>query len=258
MDPSGLPRDGSWLVKPLDSGGGLGIFPLLGGHPLPGWPSYYQERIDGPSFSALLLGHRAGATLLGVTRQWIGRPGSPFAYRGSVGPWPLPLDALRRCQALGQALTESFGLIGLFGVDFILRDDQPMPVEVNPRYTASTELLELALGRAFLADHRAACDPNCSDPDPPAPPSRTPRADLIGKAILFADSPCIIPDMIPLPPGGGDWFDVPHVADLPGPGSRFRPGDPVLTVFATGPTSAVVRVRLESELARWKKILHKA
>ena len=58
-DPQGLPRDGSWLVKPL-------AFRRRPRHPAadgraidqPSVPCYFQERIDGPSFSALYIGER--------------------------------------------------------------------------------------------------------------------------------------------------------------------------------------------------------
>ncbi|HEX8200442.1 MAG TPA: ATP-grasp domain-containing protein, partial [Isosphaeraceae bacterium] len=148
--PAGLPRDGSWLVKPLASAGGRRIRPLTpdgGGSdpPLPSRPVYYQERIVGVDLAAIFLGASAGARLLGVTRQWIGRPGAEFGYRGSLGPYPLSDLERARVAALGDALAAAFGLIGLFGVDLVLRDGFPWPVEVNPRYTASVEVLERAL-----------------------------------------------------------------------------------------------------------------
>jgi predicted ATP-grasp superfamily ATP-dependent carboligase len=89
MGPRGLPRDGSWLVKPLASAGGRLIRPLFSASSPPPRPAYYQERIEGTSLSAIFLGRGRGAGLLGVTRQLIGRPGAVFAYRGSIGPYPL-------------------------------------------------------------------------------------------------------------------------------------------------------------------------
>ena len=91
---------------------------------------------------------------------------------------------------MGATLAASFGLIGLFGVDLILRDDVPWPVEVNPRYTASVEVLELALGRSLLADHARACD---AEPTGPvmAPVALRPR--FVGKLIVFAPTRCRFP-----------------------------------------------------------------
>ena len=47
-------------------------------------------------------------------------------------------------QQLGLDLARGCGLRGLFGVDFVLSEGVPWPVEINPRYTASVEVLEYA------------------------------------------------------------------------------------------------------------------
>ena len=125
----------------------------------PAWPCFYQERIDGLSLSALFIGGSVKPTFAGVTRQLIGRPGADFAYVGSLGPWPVTPAEATRIRTLGAVLATSFGLRGLFGVDFILSDGHPWPVEINPRYTASVEVLELALGASLLAAHRSVFDP---------------------------------------------------------------------------------------------------
>ena len=52
-------------------------------------------------------------------------------------------------------MSKAAGLRGLFGVDFVLRDGIPWPVEVNPRYTASVEVLEFAAGIRALTLHRS-------------------------------------------------------------------------------------------------------
>ena len=169
LSPAGLPRDGSWLVKPLASAGGRGVRPLVSGSRPARVPSYYQERIAGPSLAALFIGHRSGARLCGVTRQRVGRGGARFAYRGSLGPWPVSDRESARIGLLGDFLAASYRLVGLFGIDFILSDGQPWPVEINPRYTASVEVLELALRRSLLAEHRRACE---AESDRPSPPGR--------------------------------------------------------------------------------------
>ena len=134
----GLPRDGTWLVKPLRSAGGRGIEPLTTENDRD-WPScYFQERISGPSFSALFIGEHSGARLIGVTRQLIGIAGSPFAYRGNIGPVSIAEDLAAKLRGLGDALSSAFALAGWFGVDYILRDSNPWPVEINPRLSRVT------------------------------------------------------------------------------------------------------------------------
>ena len=78
-------------------------------------------------------------------------------YAGSLGP--LPLDPRRHASLtrIGEVLAREFDLRGLFGVDFIDDGAEPWPIEVNPRYTASIEVLERALSFSAVGWHVAAC-----------------------------------------------------------------------------------------------------
>src|SRR6266542_4829427 len=148
-----------WVVKPRASAAGLGIH-FWKGRALPSRRarlSYFQEFIPGTSCAALFLGDREGARLLGVTRQLVGESwlgAAPFRYCGSIGPLDVPAGTRAILEAIGRELTAASGLRGLFGVDFVLRDCIPWPVEVNPRYTASVEVLEYATGLRAVALHR--------------------------------------------------------------------------------------------------------
>jgi predicted ATP-grasp superfamily ATP-dependent carboligase len=260
-DASRLPRDGSWLVKPLASAGGQGIAPLGRSHDrATSRPCYYQQRIDGPSLAAVFLAARDGqtnessATLVGVTRQWIGRPGCPFAYAGSLGPWPIAPGVRPRIAALGRTLAAAFRLSGLFGVDLILRDGEPWTVEVNPRYTASVEVLELALRRPLLAEHALACDADLdSEKLLIAPPSPCSRA--VGKLILFAPAPCRFPNLREHHVTTDGPFTIPRLADLPDPDTPFEAGAPVLTLFAHGASVAACQWKLRHRVGRWERRL---
>jgi len=251
-DAHGLPRDGSWLVKPLASAGGRGITPLGNDHAgLVEFRSYYQERIAGVSLAAVFIasGGRAKAELIGVTRQWIGRHGCPFAYAGSLGPRPISPGVRARIAKVGEVLASAFGLIGLFGVDLILRDGLPWPVEVNPRYTASVEVLELALGRPLLAEHARACDPQAVVVAAVAPVAPRPRA--VGKLIVFAPARCRFPRVSERYGTVEEPFATPVAGDIPDPGATFEPGDPVLTLIVHGSTVAACRARLKRRRSRW-------
>ena len=226
--------------------GGAAIEPLGPLTEPPRRPSYYQRRIEGPSLAAIYLGDRSSARLGGVTLQEVGRPGAPFAYAGSLGPWPLAPIILGRLEALGTTLAAAFGLAGLFGVDFILRDGQPWPVEVNPRYTASVEVLELALGRTLLADHARGFSIVDSrnrglgrGEATSGSESSTQRArsgSRTASAVPLFRSPSRFP----------------RLGDVPCPGTSFLPGTPVLTVFAHGSSLEACRRRLERKTASWE------
>jgi predicted ATP-grasp superfamily ATP-dependent carboligase len=255
-DPTGLPRDGSWLRKPLASAGGLGIEPLgpgPTGEPGPGGPWYYQQRIDGRPLSAVFVGTGTGASLAGVTLQRLGRPGAPFAYRGNVGPWPLGAEAAARVVAVGDVLAARFGLVGLFGVDFQWPGDgRPWVVEVNPRYTAGVEVLELALGRSLLSDHVAACDGR--PPGASTSPGPARRVRHVAREVVFTDTELTFD--VALRPGQiAAWvslYRAPRVGDVPMPGTRVAAGDPVLTVFAEGEGPDDALRRLDRRRLAWE------
>ena len=241
-----LPRDGSWLRKPLASAGGVGVRRLLPGVD-GGGPAYFQRRVEGVGLSAVYVASAAGVWLAGLTRPLTGVAGSEYAYRGSVGPWPVGAEVAGAVEAVGRVVAERFALIGLFGVDLVVdRDGRPRVVEVNPRYTGSVEVLELAYHRDLLTDHRLACEGGrvrsmvslCRH--------------FVAKEVLYARSDVLVRDLpFPWPPALDDLFRVPRAADVPHSGERIAAGEPVLTLFGTGPTPTEARRRLAGRRRVW-------
>ena len=108
----------SWLVKPLASAGGRGSAPCWAG-PATRARTIIQERLRGPAVGRPLRGGAGGARSgSAVTASRWGVPGSPFAYRGSLGPWPIDPHEAGRIERPACPLAGSFGLGGLFGVRY--------------------------------------------------------------------------------------------------------------------------------------------
>lgn len=245
LAPPDEARAGRWLVKRLASAGGAGIAFHAGREPAPPRKRvYYQEYIDGEAAAAIYLGDGRWAYLLGATRQLVGESwlhAAPFHYCGSLGPLPLDEPLRQRLEVLGHVLVEGSGLRGLFGVDFVLRDEVPWPVEVNPRYCASVEVLEYAGNFSALALHWSVFDPEATAPLPRLPLS---GAGRVGKAILFAREPLTFP-------ADGPWqaslrqsdpvHDLPSFADIPPAGQTIAQGAPILTLFARADSLAACR-----------------
>lgn len=235
LDPDAIPRDGSWLAKPIRSASGRGIRRWRGEGPTRG--HYFQRRLDGQAGSALYRvdpGDPTRSKFLGATYQLL----DGFRYVGSVGPWRMGGPLADRVARLGELVAREYRPVGLFGIDFIERDGVPWPVEVNPRYTASVEVLELSHGRSsWVDDHWDSI------------PTR-----LIGKRIVPAVRDCRFPDVDRFAWVPPDPWEVPDAADLPHPGERFHAGEPVLTVLAAGDSidsvRDVLRMRHEDWLAR--------
>ncbi|HYH66352.1 MAG TPA: ATP-grasp domain-containing protein [Urbifossiella sp.] len=245
------PGPGRWLWKPRAGVGGYGIF-FHTAVDLPTKPSayYLQDFRDGSPMSAVFV---AGETthLLGVTEQLVGEPwlhAPRFGWCGNVGPVELPAETVDALARFGAALAWAGGLVGVFGVDFILdADDVAWPVELNPRYTGSVEVIEHATGRAVMLDHAAAFGAARGV----WAIRRNPRCPVVAKAVYYA------PRRFTFPAAGpwDDWerpfdaWNLPAFADVPAAGSAIEPGWPVFTLFEGGSSPVAVRARLQSRAA---------
>jgi predicted ATP-grasp superfamily ATP-dependent carboligase len=213
-----------WLLKPRRSGGGHGTRAWSRGQPVPRG-AYLQEWIAGPPGSIIFVADGRRAVTLGLTRQLVGHRafGSQgFRYCGSLLAARKTALFVRqgelhaRAVALADAVTAGFGLRGLNGIDFIARNGVPYPIEVNPRYSASMELVERATGLSLFRAHLDACAGTL--PEAPEPSVR-----VCGKAIVFARHDVLVGDP-------ARWKA--EIADVPHPGERIAAGRPICTVFA--------------------------
>lgn len=218
---------GSWLLKPRRSGGGHGTRVWLRGEPVP-VTHYLQERITGTPGSVVFAADGKRALALGLSRQMVGdgRLGAHgFRYCGSLlgaagALFARGAELLEAAQAVVSGLTAEFGLLGLNGMDFIAQSGSLYPIEINPRYSASMELVERAHGLSMFETHLRACAGTL----PIVPP---PSAGVEGKAIVFARRDVTMGDT-------GRWIDRDWFADIPRSGERIQRGHPILTVFAKG------------------------
>jgi len=251
-DGATLPRDGSWLRKPLASAAGLGVRAWLG-EADDGRPAYFQRRLPGISCGAVFVGAAGRAWLWGVTEQKIGPAHGaprPFQYAGSHGPRTLD-DAERAAwQAIGSSLARAFPLRGLFGVDAMVDPAsgpvRVVPVEINPRYTASIEVLERTTvwNAVTLQCHSCVSDLLPGDagfPEPRVVPDSSlgfataaqPLARTCSKTIVYATKSLRIDDdfhawvLAQNAPAPG-W---PRVADIPPRGETIEAGHPVVTLL---------------------------
>jgi predicted ATP-grasp superfamily ATP-dependent carboligase len=109
-------------------------------------------------------------------------------------------------------------LSGLFGVDLILDSRGRMHVlEINPRYTAAMELLELAHGHALLGENIEALK-TMADSVPTL---------IHGKAIVYARETVRVDDLYA-------WFNAASIADVPQIGEVIPQGRPICTLLARG------------------------
>lgn len=248
--PDGLPRDGSWLTKTCRGAGGSGVsvlaadpVPIAGPLRGPGG-IVYQRRVDGMPCCAVYVAAAGAATLLGFARQLVGEQwlgAREFQYCGSIGPWPIDEATHATVTKIGSVLAKRFALVGLFGVDVMLDGRHVWMIEVNPRYTASVEVLERATSVHAIAAHAAAA----ADGELSIAAAHD-DGRCHGKAILFAKCEIVIDESlnswIRERASSGQW---PALADLPPPGTTIERCQPILTLFADGTTPDDVETSLK-------------
>jgi predicted ATP-grasp superfamily ATP-dependent carboligase len=241
VNDSNDPND--FLLKPLSSGGGQRVRLWQVGTRVPeGF--YLQQRVRGTPASIVFLAAGGRAATLGVSRQIVGDAAfgvSGYRYAGNIlvlpGSGGLGDDSTLRvnASALAESLAAEFDLVGVNGVDFIACGETPVAIEINPRWSASLELVERAIGRSMFEAHVEACVSRVL----PADSFDSSRVGTVGKAIVFARTTSIVND-------NRSWLEDPDVRDVPRVGEVIRAGHPVCTVFARAETaSACYRALVE-------------
>jgi uncharacterized protein len=259
LSPSPTGREGTrskgmWLRKPIRSGGGHGI--TFWREQVPLGPDYVlQEYIPGVSCSASFVANGRECVVVGVTEQIIGRHefgANDFRYCGNVLPLPAAREAstgakiLNQVQQIAALLTREFGLVGVNGFDFVLDGTRVVLLEVNPRYSASMELIERAYDLPMFDLHaRAVLNGELPEFDLAAKLGNGP---FYGKSILFAEQETIAPDT-------QRWL-ARGIRDVPYPGEQIAQGGPVCTVLATGAPRGDCFAALASEATALKREIY--
>jgi predicted ATP-grasp superfamily ATP-dependent carboligase len=239
-----------WLMKPRASGGGhaIVVWQARGTARLPR-SAYLQERITGVPGSLVFAANGLEAVLLGFSRLLVGEHAfgaRRFRYCGNIlaaaddPQFTNEAALLARGAEVASAATEAFRLVGVNGVDFIASRGRPYVVEVNPRYTASMELVERAYGLSVFETHARACAGRLPAFD--FAQARAASAGAIGKAVVYARRDTTVGDT-------RAWLADDSVRDIPTPGEAIGRGQPVCTVFARGRNAAACHQALVARAA---------
>ena len=230
--------ESGWLSKPIRSGGGIAI--ESASKAKSSQDRYLQRFVDGTPASALFLAGEndsARSLLLGATEQligesWLGATG--FTWCGNLGPLKLDEEPHRQVALGGETVARELSLRGLFGLDFVLTDGGPVFIELNPRYTGSTEIIERCCEFDVIPHHLTACR------DGELPPAAPAVAKACAKAILFAEAPLELTAVPGCEEESGSSF-----ADLHRPGEKIEIGSPVLTMLTAREALAKCRSALK-------------
>ncbi|MCG8585216.1 MAG: ATP-grasp domain-containing protein [Pirellulales bacterium] len=253
--PEGLPRDGSWLRKASKSAGGMHVDIWNDDCSKCAKRGKYvwQRKVVGRSTSGVFVADGNRARLLGVTAQrLVDADRGDFRYAGSSTVLPERDEIADQLEQAGSVVATEFQLAGLFGIDAIFDGRTVWPIEVNPRYTASIEILERAGGFSAVDLHFAAC--TGSKVDDAATQSLGCHA---AKRIVYAVHDLTINDAF------ADWVyslnateQWPAIADIPAVGTKILADQPIATLLVSGASSNVIDRREQTRIEQMRRTLN--
>lgn len=286
----GLPvaPNARWLLKSLRGSGGHGVEEYRESCTAGVWSddgSVLQQSVPGIPMSATFLATPKEICLIGCTLQlcgWHSLGSAPFRYCGNWGPVRPPASVIEELVRGAAAVSGGAGLIGIFGVDFVLGKgvgpaDQRQParpwiLEVNPRMTAAHELFEFSAGVSLLSAHVASFRPTDQSSRmvfralrPQGEPAAGNRRQML-RMIAYARRDIeITPEFLSrlvlherhgtasqVPPAAVSSAAVPttpsilRLSDLPSRGSRIAAGHPVCSVYFAGEDGSRIPEQIES------------
>ncbi|TWU39260.1 ATP-grasp domain-containing protein [Novipirellula artificiosorum] len=240
-----------WLWKNRIGSGGLGVSFSREGQV----EGYWQPWIAGRRFGVSFLSDRRDTVMLGVCRSLHTRKGSqPFVYSGSFGPLRLTRPFHCQLQSLGDTIVRQTGVVGLFGIDLVMDSaGRIWLLEINPRWTASSELIEADLIRRGMLKQNESligsvakllfgCEfERVTSPTPAELRSRlsrkTDRSQALLKRVVFAKHAGLFHRDV------ADRWLTPAItlSDIPMPGTQVAAGMPIATLRMPWESSAATR-----------------
>ncbi|MEM7398719.1 MAG: ATP-grasp domain-containing protein, partial [Pseudomonadota bacterium] len=178
---------------------------------------YFQRLMPGRTVSTLFVANRETAAVLGFSEQWTApAEGKPWRHGGAAYPAELPAGVADQLVEIIQRIAVAFQLVGLNSADFLLKDTEPLLIEINPRAGGTLDLYEDAKP-PLLAVHLDAVLHGVLPKQP------VQLNEATASMVVFAPGPLTIPEDM-------DW---PHwAADLPKEGERIDKERPICTVLA--------------------------
>ena len=227
----GSPRSLSgWLFKPAGGCGGWLVRRAMDAD-AGRYAGYYQRFNAGPLCSLVFAADGAEIETVGCNRLFARYPAAgDFRFAGAINGLVTSSATSSQMVAAARRLTRALGLRGVNGLDFVLRNDEALLLELNARPPATLELYETSLPHGGFQCHADACRGRLY----PAP---TP-ASVNGLQVVYARRTLRVPAI--------EW--PAWVTDRPASGECVLADRPLCTVHATGGDVEAVAARLRQNI----------
>ncbi len=201
----------------------------------PDTPYIRQTPVEGIPCSVSCIADGTSARALSLNCQFNrgGEGERRFGFAGAITPFqPKERESLL---ALAEDIAAKSGCIGSLGIDFMLTDDGIRTIEINPRFQATLDIVEMSTGINIFNLHRNAARGIL-------PASRPVPKMTAVRTIIFAEHDCVVKD---------DLKSLhPDIADIPWPGTEIEEGNAVLSVYGRGANEDEALAILDKTITR--------
>lgn len=205
---------GGWRNRVVYSTEDLDLWNETFEHP----PSIIQELVGGVPSSVCCLADGTRAMAVAVNEQILRgeEEACAFGFAGSITPYITgQTETMIR---YAEKIAAESGCRGTVGIDF-MAGDEVRAIEINPRFQATLDTVEMSTGWNLFSRHVDACRGKL-------PGARPPMVQYAVRSILFAEKDLVI---------GKDLRCLhPAVADIPWPKTPFEAGHAIISVYGWG------------------------
>lgn len=243
----GLAGNGEYpaMLKPRRGAGGWRNAIVNDGNETAAWETLYpdvpyirQRVVNGIPASVCCVADGTRARAVAVNEQILrGKRGSAFGFSGSITPFE---HALKNPMiAYAEKIAAVSRCSGTVGIDFVA-GEEPYAIEVNPRFQATVDTVEMATGCNLFQLHVDACDGTL--PDTPLHASR-----FAVRSILFADRDMTLrTDLKHLSP---------LISDIPWPDTFLEKKQAITSVYGWGATREAALALLDKNITTVQQYL---
>lgn len=222
----------TWLIKRAGSCGGQGVAYFNAEHSAADFNCYFQRYIPGQVMSVLFIADGGRHRTIGYNRVGMNAANSPapFLYTGATGQASLAGALRHQLDEVVEKLVLELRLRGINSLDFILKEDEVLVIDLNPRPSATLELYEHLVTDGWIKHHIQACQ------------GKLPMVPMVGSADVHGHQIVYAPKtfQIPLPMIWPDW-----VKDRPADGVRIVGGQPICSLYTHAASAEKVEAALD-------------
>jgi predicted ATP-grasp superfamily ATP-dependent carboligase len=245
---AGLAKDGVYpaMIKPRRGSGGWRNTVAHSADETEAWKERYpgikflsQQLVNGvPSSVCCVADGGTCARAIATNEQLLrGKGESAFGFCGSVTPFYHPQSS--RMIAIAETIAAASGCSGTVGIDFVA-GQEPHVIEINPRFQATVDTIEMAMACNLFQIHVDACRGIL--PNAPLRPVM-----YAARRILFAEKDTHLRANLK--------HHSPIIADIPWPETFFEKDQAITSVYGWGETREAALTRLDKNITTIQQYL---